>query len=211
MKEFWNEEITKKSWEALIELNKKYNFIVIGGWAVYLWTKAYKSKDIDIVVGFKELEKFKKEFSLEKNERLKKFEIKKEFFDIDIYVPFFSDLGFPLEKLLKDYKIVEGFKVPPTEILVILKQFALIKRKGIKAKKDLFDIMLLLIKGVNLKKYYQYIKKLKKQEFITMLLNSIKKINLKEHDYFCLNFRDFSKVKNKIIKEIEALNSIANK
>ncbi len=205
MKEFWNEEIINKSWNALIELNKKFDFVVIGGWAVYLWTKAYKSKDIDIVVDFSELEKLKREFNVEKNERLKKFEIKQDFFDIDIYVPFYSNLLFPLEKLLKQYKIVEGFKVPSMEVLVILKQQALKERKGIKAKKDAYDIMLLLIKGVNLKKYVNIIKKINKPELLDMLINTISKINVKDHDYFGLNFKQFANIKKKLIKELKNL------
>jgi len=50
-KEFWNSLLTEKSWEILQELRKDYNFILIGGWAVYLLTKQKKSKDIDIVIG----------------------------------------------------------------------------------------------------------------------------------------------------------------
>ena len=50
-KEFWNSLLTEKSWEILQELRKNYDFILIGGWAVYLLTKQKKSKDIDIVIG----------------------------------------------------------------------------------------------------------------------------------------------------------------
>ena len=208
MKEFWNEEITRKSWNTLKELNKKFSFVVIGGWAVYLWTKAYKSKDIDIVVNFDELEKLKKEFDVEKNERLKKFEIKQDFFDIDIYVPFYSNLIFPLERLLKEYKVVEGFKVPSMEVLLVLKQQALKERKGIKAKKDAYDIMLLLIKGINLKKYVKVIKEIKKPELLEMLIKTVSGINVKDHDYFRLSFKEFAKIKKKLVKELKELRSL---
>ena len=202
MKEFWNEEIIKKSWDMLVELNKKFNFVVIGGWAVYLWTKAYKSKDIDIVLDFDELDKIKKEFILEKNIKLKKFEIKQEFFDIDIYVPYFSNFLYPIEKLFDNYRVVEGFKVPPIEVLIILKQQALIERKGIKAKKDSYDIMLLLMKGANLKKYVKLIKETKRPELIDMLINIVRRIALTEHYYFNLDFKKFSEVKKNIIKKL---------
>ena len=203
MKEFWNEELTRKSWEMLIEFNKRYDFVVIGGWAVYLWTKAYKSRDIDIVVDFNCLEKLRKDFRLEKNERLKKFEIKLDFFDIDIYVPFFSEFWYPAERLVKKYKIIEGFKVPSQEVLVILKQQAYKGRKGIKAKKDAFDIMLLLMKGFDFKKYADVVKEIKKPELIDLLLEIVKTINARDADYFSLKFKEFVNIKKKIIQEIK--------
>ena len=49
--EYWNELITQKSWDVLQKL-KKINFVLIGGWASYLWTSSHKSKDIDIIVDF---------------------------------------------------------------------------------------------------------------------------------------------------------------
>jgi hypothetical protein len=54
--DFWNSLLTEKSWEILQELRKKHNFVLIGGWAVYLMTKQHKSKDIDMVISIKELE-----------------------------------------------------------------------------------------------------------------------------------------------------------
>ena len=48
--DFWNDISTRKSWDLLKILKKKFNFIVIGGWAIYLWTNALKSKDIDIIL-----------------------------------------------------------------------------------------------------------------------------------------------------------------
>ena len=53
--EFWNDIVTDISWKTLIELTKKYNVLVIGGWAVYLHTGSIKSKDIDILVDFETL------------------------------------------------------------------------------------------------------------------------------------------------------------
>ena len=48
--DFWNDEITKRSWERLMELKNKFNFVLIGGWAVFMYTGNNRSKDIDIVV-----------------------------------------------------------------------------------------------------------------------------------------------------------------
>ncbi|MEM0492575.1 MAG: hypothetical protein QXS02_01250 [Candidatus Thermoplasmatota archaeon] len=50
MREFWNDINTQKSWAILKQLNKQIRFILIGGWGVYLWSHAMKSKDINIVL-----------------------------------------------------------------------------------------------------------------------------------------------------------------
>ena len=92
MEGFWNSLLTEKSWKILQEFREKYDFILIGGWAVYLWAKRQKSKDIDIVVSIDELQKLKKE-NLVKNDRLKKYEIKTGEIDIDIYASYFSELA----------------------------------------------------------------------------------------------------------------------
>ena len=55
MNEFWNELVTQASWERLQELSKEIDFVLIGGWAAYLWTGKHKSKDIDIIVDYETL------------------------------------------------------------------------------------------------------------------------------------------------------------
>ena len=118
---FYHSITTDKSWQLLLNLRKKYKFILIGGWAVFLYTRALKSKDIDVVIEFSELEKLRDEFIITKNNRLKKYEAKAEGLDIDIYVPFYSNPGLPAE-VLKEFVVnLEGFKVPQKEILAILK------------------------------------------------------------------------------------------
>ena len=52
VKEFWHNLITEKSFGLLQNLRKQFDFILIGGWAVYLYTQSLKSKDIDIYIPF---------------------------------------------------------------------------------------------------------------------------------------------------------------
>jgi hypothetical protein len=147
-KQFWHDAVTEKSFAFLQEFARRFHFVLIGGWAVYFYTKALKSKDIDIVVTFEELEKLRKGFSLIKNERLKKYEIKAEGFDVDIYVPHFSELGLPLEDVINGAVSLEGFRVPRKETLLALKLYVYEKRKGsLKGKKDMIDIISLLYHG----------------------------------------------------------------
>jgi len=159
--EFWNDISTRKSWELLKQLNKKHRFIVIGGWAIYLWTNALKSKDIDIILtDWEDLEKIKENYEPKKNDRLKKYEIIVSDIDVDIYLPHYSQMAIPCEQLTKMYTIKEGFKVLKSEPLLVLKQQAQSDRKdSIKGQKDRVDILsLLLSKTIDFKEYRQLLK-----------------------------------------------------
>ena len=201
--EFWNSLLTEKSWQILQEIRKKYNFILIGGWATYLWAGQQKSKDIDIVVDMKELQKLKSE-NLGKNDNLKKYEIKKQDIDIDIYVEHYSKLTIPVEDL-KNYKsAVEGFNVIIPEILLILKQGAFIDRENsIKGEKDKIDIMsIILFANVDYKKYLSILKRYKLENYIDKLISLIK--GFKDYAKFDLSPREFKIKKERILKELKS-------
>jgi hypothetical protein len=121
MSDFYQHFLTDKSFFLLTELKKKFKFILIGGWAVYFYTYSLKSKDINIMIDFSQLKNLKKEFPIEKNERLKKYQIKIEEIDVDIYLPFYSDLGIPVEELIKRTVFVNGFELLEKEFLLITK------------------------------------------------------------------------------------------
>jgi hypothetical protein len=144
--EFWHDVLIEKSWAVLLELRKRYEFILLGGWAVYLYTKALKSKDIDIIVDYNTLGLMGRELPLKKNERLKKYELLISDVEVDVYVPYFSNLGIPVEDAAANIRVLEGFKVPTPEVLLILKQAAEVERAGsVKGLKDRIDILALLI------------------------------------------------------------------
>ncbi|PIR70370.1 MAG: hypothetical protein COU46_01855 [Candidatus Niyogibacteria bacterium CG10_big_fil_rev_8_21_14_0_10_42_19] len=143
--QYYHQIITEKSFKFLQELKKRYRFILIGGWAVFLYSHSLKSKDIDIIIDYSELGKIKEEFDVFKNNRLKKYEIKTGEFDVDIYLPHYSELGVDLEEIKKRTIIKEGFVVPPPEVLVLLKLFAFKERRGSpKGRKDELDIFSLM-------------------------------------------------------------------
>lgn len=142
---YYRDIVTQKSWRLLEKFTKTYRFVLIGGWAVWLYTKQLKSKDIDLVVTFDQLEKIRQDYSLFKNDRLKKYEIIQEEIHVDIYVPQYSALGIPVETLVKTAHPLGGFRVPPPEVLLILKLVAYISRAAsVKGRKDLADIVSLL-------------------------------------------------------------------
>lgn len=186
---FYQQFLTDKSFEILKDLKKRYQFILIGGWAVYFYTQQLKSKDIDIIVDFSELEKIKKDFPLEKNERLKKYQIRIEEIEIDIYLPYYSDLGLPVEKIIKKTKSINGFKLLEKEILLITKLKAYKNRESsIKGQKDLIDILsLVFLEDFDFNYFFNFIKKYKLIEYINLLEKIIKEtkeileLNLNQH------------------------------
>ena len=206
MAEYWNENVTQKSWEKLQELAKQFNFIVIGGWAVYLWTKQHKSKDIDVIVDFAELQTLKSKFNLAKNDRLSKYEIKFEQFDMDIYAPHFSQLELPVEDLLQTSVTIEGIKTIPAEHLLILKQGAEINRRNtVKGRKDAIDIISLLIYAVDLAEYAKVLKKHGKMHLAKQLGHVLVSFDNKECSYVGKNFKEFSDWKKKTVKQIQEM------
>ena len=200
--EFYHDLITEKSFKVLQDLKREFDFILIGGWAIFLYTKALKSKDIDIIIDYDELEKFKQKFSIFKNERLKRYEAKLEELDIDIYLPYFSDLKFPIEEIENYLQSIEGFKVPIPELLLILKTKTYSERKGTtKGEKDFLDIFTLILnEKIDWQKYKGLIKKYNLEEInqklkeIISSAKAIPQLNLLNHQ--------ISRLKKKILEKL---------
>jgi len=202
MPAFYHDLITEKSFKILQDLRREFNFILIGGWAVYLYTKALKSKDIDIILDYEELDKIRQKISISKNERLKKYEAKIDEVDIDIYLPYFSNIGMPVEEIKNYCQSLEGFLVPIPEILLILKVYTYKEREGTtKGKKDLIDIFSLLKEEkINWKTYRELIKKYKFRKLdqdlkeIISSQSAIPELNLLNHK--------IAKLKRKVLSEL---------
>ena len=142
---YYRDSVTEASWQLLKDLKRQFNFCLIGGWAVGLYTHQLKSKDIDIVVKPDELSRIRGKYELFRNERLKKYEFRQGEVQIDVYPAYYSDLGIKAEKILADCRTVVGFSVPLPETLFILKLVAWLGRKSSpKGRKDLIDLVGLL-------------------------------------------------------------------
>ncbi len=186
---FYQEIITQKSWKILQSLKKQVDFVLIGGWAVYLYTKVLKSKDIDIIVDFSQLEELKKLGNFYKNERLKKYEVKREEIDIDIYTPFYSTVGLAVEEIQKYQDTKEGFSVLKQEALLISKLAAYESRKmTVKGQKDRLDsISLLLLPDFDFNLYKKLVKKYRMEEQIKIIeglfrsTSEVPELNLNKH------------------------------
>jgi len=204
--EFWNSTLTENSWEILQDLQKKpFNFIVIGGWAAYLWAKQHKSKDLDIVLPeFKDLDYLKKEYALKKNDSLKKYEIVFGQIDVDIYVPHYSQLGLPITEIVKHTTKIEGIRVVLPEILLILKQSAeLDRRNSIKGRKDRVDIVtLLLFTEINFSQYHALLKQYQLESYLSELKKII--LEFRDLDYVGLNPRQYKLKKKELLEKMKS-------
>jgi len=189
--EYYHDLVTQKSFSELQNLKKLLNFVLIGGWAVYLYTNALKSKDIDIIVGFEKLPLLKEYYTVLKNDRLKKYEAIKEEVQIDIYLPHYSNLAIPVEDLISQTQIIEGFTILEPNFLSVLKIYLLSQRgRSAKGRKDFLDFLsLTMAKKCNLPEIKQILKKYHLATALNQLkdfLNEqtqIPELNLSTHSY----------------------------
>lgn len=202
MNDFYQQFVTDKSYLILQSLKKRYEFVLIGGWAVYFYSNTLKSKDIDIIVDFAQLERLKKDFPLSKNERLKKYEIKIEEIDIDIYLPHYSHLGLSVEKIMKYTDVIDKLTLAKKEILLITKQVAYEKRKmSVKGQKDLIDIIsLICLDDFDFNLYKKLLKEYKLSSYQKMLVQILNETyEIPELGY---NRHSFAKKKRILLKQL---------
>lgn len=181
--ELWNEQAVEKSEKTLKQLREIADFVLIGGWAVYLWTKAVKSIDIDIYMNFDDF--FSAQSKLAErgiftvfNRNLKKYSTKIDEIEIDIYTPDQCDLLVPCKDVFasKWFEVIEGLKVIKVEPLLLLKLSAELNRKEkLKGFKDRVDILALIRQlEVDLKFLRSLFDKYKAAELKSRLLDIIK-------------------------------------
>lgn len=179
---YYRDSVTEASWQLLQKLKRQYEFCLIGGWAVWLYTKQLKSKDIDLVVAPEELSRIRGKYALIKNDRLKKYEFRQKEVQIDVYSAYYSDLGIVSEEILANQIVKEGFKIPAVELLIILKLVAWLGRRGTgKGRKDLIDIISLLdLDDFNQEKMKYWLKLAKLVKSVEELRNSISQLSAVE-------------------------------
>jgi len=207
--ELWNDLVTEKSKELLFQLKETTNFVLIGGWAVWLYSQALKSKDIDIYINFDDFFKMQNFFinkglSINLNPKLDKYEVKVEDIDIDIYTPHHCNLIIPCKDVFekRSIKSIEGFKVVIPEALLIMKIEAEEKRHGtIKGFKDRIDILSLLYKANINKALLKNLAKIYNLD-LRKLIEIIKQSS-KEYAYLSQELEDLRKLKKLKIELIK--------
>lgn len=202
--EFWNSDITNESWKELLVLSTKYNFILIGGWAIYLYTKLQKSRDIDMVVDYDQIKLLSVDFEMRKNPSLYRYEIKFQKFDIDVYTPFYSKLTVPPEDLINNYTLIENTRVPRVEEVLILKLGAFDDRmNSIKGQKDRLDITgLAFYSNIDYSRLKTLLNKYEKPSYIDLYVNAIAHIEKRLLPFLNLNESTYAKMKKKTLEKI---------
>lgn len=188
---YYHDIITDQSWQELMILNKLIPFVLIGGWAAYLYSKTLKSKDIDIAIDYPALSALKDTYDVHKNDRLKKYEAVKGPIAIDIYLPHYSKLGIPVEQIMKQSRLLDGFSVVDPNILFTLKMITLRERgRTPKGRKDFLDILALAKSEVcNYKEISGYLVLHRQEGAYTSLktfldeTTRIPELNLTTHNY----------------------------
>lgn len=204
MNRFYQDIVVEKSWQILKTLKKRIDFVLIGGWAVYLYTKGLKSKDIDFIIDYDQLEKLKSDYDVYKNERLRKYEIKKEGIDIDIYLPHFSHLGLPIIEIIQLQDKIETFALPKKEMLLITKQTAYQARKAsLKGQKDMIDMVgLMTLDDFNFYFYKKILQENHLNHYVDIISDLINET--KEMTELGLNRHYFAKKKKEILVKLRA-------
>jgi len=148
----WRDEVVERSWRVLGELRGFADFVLIGGWGVYFWTRKLKSRDIDVYIDQENFYRLQSEltqrgYALKRNVRLRMFEAFLSDVEVDIYTPFLSKLVVPCSDVFerKLYSVIEGFKVAVPEVLLLLKAQAAKERwyaeKGLKDRVDIISLL----------------------------------------------------------------------
>ncbi|MEM3208947.1 MAG: hypothetical protein QXE33_03440 [Candidatus Micrarchaeaceae archaeon] len=158
-RQFWNEEQVKRSRELLNAIAGAVDFVLIGGWAVFMYTRQQMSLDLDIAIGYESLEYFRK-YGIKD---YKNISIKYSVIDgtyVDLFIEDFSDreLPFPVRVILNNYTTIEGIKVVNKELLLLLKLWGYLRADQQKIRKDILDVLALLLYGdIDLEKFKNYI------------------------------------------------------
>ena len=207
--EFWNDQALDESWNALITLARKYQFILIGGWACYLYTGTIKSQDIDIIVDFEVLNQIKRDFLVKKNVILKMYEFIFNNVSVEVYVPYYSEFVLSFDCISENIVEKEGMMVPRPEVILILKQQAELERKeSVKGQKDRVDIVNMLIKGIDMQRYVLLVKEYHLKEYMERL-ETIVRVSKPEFAYLGItNPRKIKLIKKRLMEDIASAKSV---
>ncbi len=162
-RQFWSAERTNRSLEVLRALPEGLDFVLIGGWAVYLYVGNQKSEDVDIAINLDKLDFFRK-YGIEGYDGTT---IKYSIINgtrVDLFISGYTDrdLPLPISKIMRDYVVIEGMKVVDRELLLLLKLWGYFGHDEVKIRKDIIDVVSLVFYGsIGFEKFASYIKEYK--------------------------------------------------
>ena len=148
MNDFYRDDQVRDAQAMLDRLRQVVpDAVVLGGWAVFLYTRGQRSTDVDIAVDFEVFGRLQAAFpgQITKNNNLRKYELIVDKVEVDILVGHFSNAGIPIEHVLEPTQSISGFRVMSTEGLLAMKLCAWMDRSGRpKGDKDEADVLSLL-------------------------------------------------------------------
>ena len=157
-----------------------------------------------MVVDYDQFKSLSTDFEMHKDPSLRKYEIKFQKFDIDVYTPYYSRLAVPPQDLLNNYTIVENIKVPKVEELLILKIGAFDERmNSIKGQKDRLDIAgLVFHSGLDYIRLRNLLDSCGKTSYIDLLVKAIGNIERRLLPYLNLNESTYARINKKTLEAI---------
>jgi uncharacterized protein YerC len=165
-------------------------FVVIGGWAVYLFTHYHMSRDLDLIMEQKDLWKLRSfvisQGGTEKAPGLSKYGYKLGQVDMDVYTEEKGDIIPSPGEILSSRRFieVERYRVVEPEILLLLKVRAATDRAaGLKGLKDRCDVISLLNSGrIDLDKFAAESRRHAQADAVNRVLRIVEMAN-EEYEY----------------------------
>ena len=157
-------ERADRSYDVLRKIAKEADFVLVGGWAVHSYVNLQRSLDIDIAIDYKPLEYFRRYGALQAYPNFNVKYIIVDGITVDLFIPEFADkdLPFPVSTILSNYVKIDNIKVVKKELLLLLKLWGYFGNDETKLKKDVIDVVSLLLYGnIDLNKVKKLIEKYK--------------------------------------------------
>ncbi len=153
-KQFWNREKTDASLKTLRVIAEKIDFVLVGGWAVYMYTGMQKSEDVDIAISYDSLDFFRK-YGINDYGGIK---IKYSVVDgttVGLFIEAYSDVSLPVHvrEIIEHYVLIDNIKVVKKELLLLLKLWVYFRESELKVDKDIIDVISLLNSGVDMQEF----------------------------------------------------------
>jgi len=182
--------------------------VVIGGWAVYLYTNAQKSEDVDLAIGYESLNFFKP-YGINEYEGLKiKYSVVNGT-TVDLFIEEYSDkeLPLPVRDIIKEHVLIGNKKVVNRELLLLLKLWGYLRFDDVKLRKDIIDtVSLLFYSHIDLEKFRRYTVKygITKRRSSDVLLKYLDKAETL-FEYICETKAEYLTLREKYKKEIKVV------
>lgn len=164
-RQYYNDAETGKSYALLVKLAKDVDFVLVGGWAVNLYTGMQRSKDLDIAIEPDGLDYFRRYGIRDYGIGVKYSVIDDVHVDLFINGVPIRSASIPVKEMLSSPRRINGIRVVDKNILVLLKLSGYFRFDEIKSAKDVIDVVsLLFYAGIDMKAVKMLVDKYKVED-----------------------------------------------